>query len=92
MDGSRQEEKTNVVSFDRHGSQNYTLAEYDVELALFASSYYKIATKTGTLRTSVHLTPDVGRFKVLQSKPCTKGDEVCEQADDPYILEEVDEF
>ena len=38
VDGSRQEDKTNVNLYDRHESPEYNLMEIDIEMALFASS------------------------------------------------------
>ena len=43
LDGSRQEEKTNVISWDRHGSLDYQLADFGIDLVIYSASRGKLA-------------------------------------------------
>ena len=64
LDGSRQEEKTNVLSFDRHGSLDYKLADYGIDLVIYSAS--RGALNGSRDRIYPALDPTIGKYQVVQ--------------------------
>ena len=79
IDGSRQDEKVNIVKFDRHESGRLYLKDEGIKLYIFPFKYY-MASDDNDEFLGVEfeaLTPDLGSFIIEQRYPCNEGNTTC---------------